>query len=216
MSLILDALKKSEQERQRDRAPGLQSIHQPPLRREAGPSRQGWWIAVAGLFIVVNAAALAYWLWSSRAAAPVPIIAAAPVPQPVAQAAEAEQKPAQKTLQNEPVPATVRPAAEADAEYTRITPAGAGQPQQTAGDELTPVQEVGDLPDSVRNNLPAMTFSFHVYSANPEQRTIIINNRRMRAGDEIAQGLQLQEITEDGVILAYAGYRIHIGVLTGW
>jgi general secretion pathway protein B len=75
---------------------------------------------------------------------------------------------------------------------------------------------VGELPDDVRNNLPAMTFSFHVYSTNPQQRTIIINNRRMREGEEISAGVQLQEITEDGVILGYQQYRVHISVLSGW
>jgi general secretion pathway protein B len=203
MSLILDALKKSEQERQRDRTPGLQSIHQPPVRRETQAPRYGvWLVAIAA----INAAALGYWLWSRPATtAPIAATVTAPAPTPAAPPSPAPVEPAAQP-----------PAASADAEFTQISPSSAARPQQSAAGAATPIQEVGDLPDDVRNNLPAMTFSFHVYSANPEQRTIIINNRRMRAGDEVAQGLQLQEITEDGVILGFRGHRIHIGVLTGW
>jgi len=107
---------------------------------------------------------------------------------------------------------TVAPPA---AEYTKISPA---QNQNSSARAATSqsIEEVGELPDEVRNNLPAMTFSFHVYSLNPQQRTIIINNRRMREGDEVSAGVQLQEITEDGVILGYEQHRIHISVLSGW
>jgi general secretion pathway protein B len=101
------------------------------------------------------------------------------------------------------------------AEFTRISPAPAQN--QTAQLPATQrIEEVNELPDDVRNNLPAMTFSFHVYSENPQQRTIIINNRRMREGDEVSAGLQLQQITDDGVVLLFTAHRIHIGVLSGW
>jgi general secretion pathway protein B len=79
-----------------------------------------------------------------------------------------------------------------------------------------PIQEVDELPEDVRNNLPAMTFSFHVFSSSPQQRTIIINNRRMREGEEVSSGLLLQQITEDGVVLLFEQHRIHISVLSGW
>jgi general secretion pathway protein B len=107
------------------------------------------------------------------------------------------------------------PAATTSAEYTNISPAGAA-PSTTAAASDARIEEVDELPEEVRNNLPAMTFSFHVYSANPQQRTIIINNRRMREGEEVNAGLVLQQITEDGVILQYLQHRIHISVLSGW
>jgi general secretion pathway protein B len=102
------------------------------------------------------------------------------------------------------------------AEYTHITPGGADSPAGAAANGDGRIEEVDELPEDIRNTLPAMTFSFHVFSSNPQQRTIIINNRRMREGDEINAGLVLQQITEDGVILLYAQHRIHISVLSGW
>jgi general secretion pathway protein B len=102
-----------------------------------------------------------------------------------------------------------------EAEFTHITPGGNPETAGVAVDTL-PVQEVDELPEEVRNNLPAMTFSFHVFSSSPQQRTIIINNRRMREGEEVNPGLVLQQITEDGVILLFERHRVHISVLSGW
>lgn len=217
MSLILEALKKSEQERRRDKGPDLQTIHQPTLTR--APRRSTGWIWGVAL-VAVNAAALAFW-WQQRQTEPARPAAAAVTPAP----APAPAKPAPETAAATPAQpiapspreqaAATRVVPEAGAEFTTVVPGGGAVPSSgDAGDGR--IEEVDQLPEDVRNNLPAMTFSFHVFSTNPQQRTIIINNRRMREGDEINAGLQLQQITEDGVILRYAQHRIHISVLSGW
>jgi general secretion pathway protein B len=204
MSLILDALKKSERERQRDKTPGLQSIHQPLPRRET-PSRKHWWLIT--VVVVLNAGVLGYWRFQqSTASKSAPTTAIETLASnPSVAAGQKEGAPLNAALPPSPIAS----------EFTQITPTqmSANKPQ---GDTSLRIDEVGELPDDIRNNLPAMTFSFHVYSTNAQQRTIIINNKRMREGDEISAGLQLQEITEDGVILLTAGRRVHIGVLSGW
>jgi len=208
MSLILDALKKSEQERQRDKAPGLQSIHQPITRPVQKNDR--WQKLVLLVLLAVNVGALIYWYAQKKSdTSPMATSAIATAEQP----AIAASPPATGSVQRaEPPTAAVAPPA---AEYTKISPAQNQNSSARAAISQS-IEEVGELPDEVRNNLPAMTFSFHVYSLNPQQRTIIINNRRMREGDEVSAGVQLQEITEDGVILGYEQHRIHISVLSGW
>lgn len=218
MSLILDALKKSEQERRRDKGPDLQTIHQPVVARAPRrPSTAFWGVS---LLVAVNAAALCFW-WLQRPPA-TPVAAAAQPVQAPAVAAVATTQPA-----TAPAPAATQPAANAvapavgtatvgsDAEFTQITPGAGTTGAGIAAAEMR-IEEVDELPEEVRNNLPAMTFSFHVYSSTPQNRTIIINNRRMREGEEISSGLLLQQITEDGVILLFDGHRIHISVLSGW
>ncbi|MDB6062859.1 MAG: hypothetical protein JWM78_2962 [Verrucomicrobiaceae bacterium] len=206
MSLILDALKKSERERQREKTPDLQSIHQPLPRREVR-SRRHLWIIAAVVF--VNAAVLMYW----RLQQPSLSVAANSI---AAKSAEPAVTNAPLTEAKKIIPAVpgVTTNATPD-EYTRIAPTQNAAAQTSAVSDLR-IEEVSELPEDVRNNLPAMTFSFHVYSTNPQQRTIIINNKRMREGDEVSSGLQLQTITDDGVILLYAAHRIHISVLSGW
>lgn len=186
MSLILDALKRSEQERRRERGPDLQSIHQPAAAAQA-PVQRGWWMLAAAL-LLLNAAALGWWWWRD-AAEPVPVAAIAP-----------ERAAPEVAVEPEPVAAPVE-----TPEFATIAPL-----------QQPPVQELWELPDPVRRQLPAMTYSFHVYASDPSRRTIIINNQRMREGSEIQPGLRLEEITEDGVILAVAGHRVHIAVLEGW
>ncbi|HEY3699938.1 MAG TPA: general secretion pathway protein GspB [Spongiibacteraceae bacterium] len=211
MSLILDALKKSEQQRQREKAPGLQSIHQPNAPSVAKSSRLWWLLSIIG---ACNIALLAYWFWRQQLP-----IAPAPQAQSIAKQEPTinQQQPssAQNSTAQSQASAQTAVSVAPTAEFTRISPAPAQN--QTAQLPATQrIEEVNELPDDVRNNLPAMTFSFHVYSENPQQRTIIINNRRMREGDEVSAGLQLQQITDDGVVLLFTAHRIHIGVLSGW
>jgi general secretion pathway protein B len=201
VSLILEALKKSEQERRRDRGPDLQTIHPPVAGAAPARSRGALWLV---LLVAVNAAALGAWWWQTHK--PQPERAAA-----VAAAPATDTRPA-------PAEAAKQDSAPGSAEFTRMTPApgSAPTPARLSPDRPLPVREVSELPNSVRDELPAMTFSFHVYSADPQKRTIIINNHRLREGDEVSAGVVLEEITDDGVILDKAPYRIHIGVLSGW
>jgi general secretion pathway protein B len=194
VSLILDALKKSEQERRRERGPDLQSIHQSTVAVPV-PPRRGWW-ALAAAVVLLNAAALGWWWWRDAAE---PAAAAAAVPPE--SAAPQPEVPADPP----PAPSPAATAAVEPAEFATVAPA-----------REPPVQELWELPEPVRRQLPAMTYSFHVYASDPSRRTIIINNQRMREGSEIQPGLRLEAITEDGVILATEGHRVHIAVLEGW
>lgn len=219
MSLILDALKKSEQERRRDQGPDLQTIHQPPLGRAPSRSYAGLWLA---LLLLVNGVVLGFWWSQQRSTEPAATVATAP---PATTAAKEGGASVPAAADKE---ATVAGSAGRDSaatapaqadEFTRYAPAPASTPAPEAapaGVAAPRLQELSEVPESVRKALPAMTFSFHVYSGDPQKRTIIINNRRLREGDTISDGVLLQEITKDGVILATERHRIHVGVLSGW
>jgi len=219
VSLILDALKKSEQQRQREKAPGLQSIHQ-PVAIATKKSMRPWWL-LAAIVVVCNFAFWGYWFWRQQTVAS--SLTQLEIAQPaIAQTASvaAVAPAATQSADKPPQPQGVEPQEQqAQSEFTRISPREALAPMQSQSaspDAAQRIEEINELPDAVRNSLPAMTFSFHVYSESPEQRTIIINDRRVREGDEISAGLKLQGITQDGVILLFEQHRIHISVLSGW
>lgn len=66
-----------------------------------------------------------------------------------------------------------------------------------------------DLPVSLRKKLPELRIASHLYSNNRKSRLVSINGRIMQEGYNMSDGLYLEEITRDGVILDYQGYRFH-------
>ncbi len=218
MSLILDALKKSEQERRRERGPDLQSIHRAPLA-PVPSTRRGVWMPLLVALLLLNGAALTWWLMrddgqqatvvlttpaatseSTLDTATVESSAVPPAPaqEPQPQAAVPQLPP--QTLQ-QPLP---------EPEFTAVSP------MQRSVTVTAPLQQLWELPEGVRRGLPPMTYSFHVYASDPQRRTIIINNRTLREGQQVSDGVLLEEITPDGVILATGGYRVQIPVLGEW
>jgi len=88
-------------------------------------------------------------------------------------------------------------------------PAGA---QSIEAERATEVMPMNDLPASIRQEIPGITISFHVYSSNPVERRIMINNELLRQGESLSPGFEVERITPDGVVLNYKGYRFQRGV----
>lgn len=64
-----------------------------------------------------------------------------------------------------------------------------------------------ELPYNIRQSLPDLKLSMHVYSKDPAQRFVILNNTRMVEGDKTPDDVTLQSIRPDGVILEFQGQR---------
>lgn len=60
MSYILDAIKKSDQQRELGTTPDLHTVHEPPQIEP--PRRPGWLYGLAAI-LLLNAAGLGWWLW---------------------------------------------------------------------------------------------------------------------------------------------------------
>jgi general secretion pathway protein B len=83
-------------------------------------------------------------------------------------------------------------------------PAVGTQPEAKQG---KPVLSLQELPASIRQVIPKLTIAFHVYAANPDERRVMLNNVMLRQGESLSPGLEVDEITPDGVIMRYQGYR---------
>ncbi len=205
MSFILDAIKKSEQERDRARAPSVHTLQDGGKGHGKVRSRRSGLVLLAIALGLL--AAGAYWLWPKIST---PILEA--VRHQLEQQSVAGQQ--QPSAATSPAPATVTPA-------TVQAPADPGQPRSDyqMDDELPPrhlIKELWELPADYQSTVPAMEFSFHVFSQEPANRTIIINGRRVREGQLVAAGLKLRSITENGLILFYRGRFFHIDVIEKW
>ncbi len=72
------------------------------------------------------------------------------------------------------------------------------------------VLEFGQLPVSVRDELPKITINTHIYSNDPATRIASINGSINHEGDMVTKSLTLEEITENGVVLNYKGLRFNM------
>lgn len=78
------------------------------------------------------------------------------------------------------------------------------------------IPELWQLPASLREGIPQLDFSLHVYSTQIDQRSIIINNRMMREGESVTPQLTLSAITPDGVVMRYRSAYFRVGIVDGW
>jgi len=76
----------------------------------------------------------------------------------------------------------------------------------------TDINSLSDLPVSVQQSLPSINIEGHIYDDHPAKRMVIINGNIHREKQAIGNGLRLEEITPDGVILSYQGNVFHMGV----
>ena len=210
MSLILDALKKSEAERQRQAGPTLLEV------RVAKPQRRyPLWALGVGILLAVNMVLLLVFVLrpsdgerapssaaAPAAAAPAANLApaapvAAPAPAPAATAAAQTVTPQLAPPQNDDAsnPADDEPAIAA-------TP-GSMKAQRDSGrtdySALPSVSEVANAPD--------LRLDLHVYAERARDRYALINMQTVHEGDALSEGPRVLAITRDGVALDWHGQQ---------
>jgi general secretion pathway protein B len=225
MSFILDALKKSEIERQRQSMPGLMDAPA-ALRR----GRLPLWAILLGSLLAVNIVVLIIVLMRNAAPSAVapPVAAAAArhdgstadIKQPAVDehfsplgaapvyAPEIPVPPTETASSNESAPA---PAA-LHAGAPRAAPRAVHRPdpvlteeQPTDNDEVLP--SINEINLTGAEALPEMHLDVHVYATKPADRFVYINMRKYHEGNTLQEGPVLERIRRDGVVLNYHGLR---------
>lgn len=237
MSYILDALRKSDQQRQRGAVPTLLTAQAAPV----APKQPAFLLYGLIAAVLVSAGIAIGWLrpWQPEHTAPAakPIAAKPPEPDPrqtamaplptmpeMARKLERQQPVQKSTSAAQPAPAR---AAKRDT-LARAKSDAPGTPPKTGAATLMPKQSAGtgpadaaqdqrvmtmaELPLAIQQEIPAMSVSVHAYSDQPRNRLVRINERMLREGGDVAPGLRLEQITPDGMILSYKGYRFSRGV----
>jgi hypothetical protein len=194
MSLILDALRKSERVRHQSLTGQLSAGEAP-----AGPGRLPVpWVTLIGVLLVVNALLL-FFFWPHTAPTPAPVVAASV---PVAQA---PYHPSVRPLAQE-TDDVVTPPAPAPMQTGTTVITAAAQPAQTQTSlPATLPPSIDTLPDEVRQSLPALHMDVHGYAGNPQDRFVVINLKQYRIGDTVADGLVLKDIVPQGAVFDYRG-----------
>jgi len=69
------------------------------------------------------------------------------------------------------------------------------------------VINMAELPPSIQQELPKLAILAHSYSSKPKARFVFINDRMVHEEESPAPGLKLEQITPDGMVFSYKGYR---------
>jgi len=64
-----------------------------------------------------------------------------------------------------------------------------------------------DAASSPESHLPALRVDLHVYAAKPEERFVLINMHRLREGESLPEGVRIESITPEGVVVSYQGAK---------
>ena len=213
MSFILDALKKSERERQRHNGPSTMDI---PYGRPR--SSQPWWLGLIVVLLLVNLGVLLFFTLRTESQVSEPQAAAAPnaarEPAPAAPAPatseHADEPPEVRPLARE---ASIEPAPETEDESalpaaSSSTPATEPKLVRTLDAPPPPatfsaVPTLDSLGGAAGLGLPDLQLDVHVYSAKPAERFVFINMRKYQEGQTLTEGPNVQRIASDGVILSH-------------
>jgi general secretion pathway protein B len=72
------------------------------------------------------------------------------------------------------------------------------------------VLHLEELPPEVRRDIPKLSATGYVYSADTGVRIVNVNERSLQEGDELMAGLKLEQIAPDHVLFSFRGYRFRV------
>ena len=224
MSLILEALRKSEAERRRGQAPDV-AMELPPTAVARPRALASWLLpvlVVAGLLVLAG-----WWIRHEPAETAPPETAieatqTAPAfvdPVPAAMP-RIEPKPVTPVVANTSTPAIAAPVA---APPAKPTPASTAAPApDVAATRPAPVQPMPTAPVPTRpllppasaisndtSMLPPIKLSMHMWDDVPARRFVIINGQRMAEGEHYG-GITVIAIERNGVVVEGNGNRARV------
>lgn len=82
-----------------------------------------------------------------------------------------------------------------------------------SGEYAIPIDE---LPHDLKQTIPSITYSSHVYSSSSQRRRIKINGKELAEGESIGSDLEVLEIAPNSVILRHKGQSFSLEALTDW
>lgn len=241
MSFILDALKKSETDRQRQASPALFEV------KVAAPRRRfPVWAVGLAVLLGANMLVLAWVLTRKPAGDPARPVAAAPASaDPAGTPAKSPSSevtlPATVTFQvNVPAnaapavapapdpgvvaPSVAPPLVEDPLLSSQATPVPPDYDSRDYQPAITPEQAAataaarreGAVPsrDEILARgtpLPELRMDLHVYDPDPAKRFVFLNMRKLREGEALPEGVRVEEITQRGARLSYQGKEFALG-----
>lgn len=210
MSIILDALRRADAERERSRGavPGLHDqVDLPapvshPADEPADTTGRPPWTALVVVAVLLLTALAWWWRTSQRPAPPRPEVAAAAVaPRPETSPPVAvTPPPAPASIVGLPAPPAPRPLPALKMAEESAAPPSASRP----------VLRYQDLSGATRAELPTLKLGGAMVSDSPGGSVLVINDQLMREGDSVVPGLLLERIGPKSARLRWKDQRFEL------
>ena len=207
MSYILDALKKSDQERKQGDVPNLQTVHLAVVPEQKSP----WPMYALILFLLMSLAFVIGILISEKNELGL-MSEKNKVQLPVASVQnEVEIIEKKKIVSVEPEDAISQEKAVITTVITRDN-----QSKSMQDSEVSEIAYLHELHDYQQQLIPEMSFAGHVYSSAASSRSVIINGRVMSEGESLMEGMVVDKITSNGVVFRFNDLLFRVDVLQDW
>lgn len=240
MSFILNALRKSEQERQALQAETVNSKILPaqPQQHYTKTTKLLIFLVLANVLMIVGVVwFIRHNLMSTSGATASAVSSYQPLkeiklepetivkpaqPKKPAQKAEPEaasiaelidgEKPEPAPLPVKPVIAKKSPVAEATAN-SKLPIATVDEDQPDVPETMPATKDIpflSDLPFEFRQTVPKFTINVFVYSPFPEQRFVMVDMVKYKTGQQIKDAMMLKEIRPDSLVVVYQNQEFQI------
>ncbi|MDO9071753.1 MAG: general secretion pathway protein GspB [Rubrivivax sp.] len=225
MSYILDALRRSQAERERGQVPGLDARPAAVAALPEAASGPPWrWLALAALVLGAAALGLLWWLRGASPTAPtVPTVAVMPVPEAVSRpgteaAPETPTAPNTATLPivvSAPVPPPAvasppRPGAAPVAAAPAVAPAAVAPVGPASAAAPPAATLLSALSPALRRELPPLVMGGSIWSDSALSRFVIVNGQVVREGETAAPGVVVERIGPKAVWLRWRDLRLEV------
>ncbi|MCP3673098.1 MAG: general secretion pathway protein GspB [Gammaproteobacteria bacterium] len=202
MSYILEALRKSEQERNPEKVPDLETHH----RHVVGQVKKSFPFWILGVvLLLINGLALFY-VFNKETIPEPEMVVQKKVEIPTAEIVQPEPEP-------EPEPENVNVNVIPEPVVVETIVASAPAPKPTLNSSS--VSDISELPYDLQRQIPDMDFSTHIYVRDGGS-FIIINGKTLNEGMIVARGLRVIKILSDGIILEFRNRQFFMVSMTNW
>lgn len=233
MSVILEALRKSEQQRKQEES--FKSLLPPIPQNKPHTSNRSLLIAYT-LVVLLSALLITNWLtqnssiqfenWFNgrffkdfqiRASSAVPqterqeqskTVAAKPNAELVSPVKEDKPAPPTRPVTPASPAATTRPSAAILVGKTPPPPITSSKPAQPVA--------IRELPPEIQRQIPSLNYASHWFDKAAQKSTVLINNISLKEGARIGNGIIVKSITSTGTVFHLDGWLFYLPMLESW
>ena len=213
MSYILEALKKSERERDIESIPTISAYDTTPTEQ----SKRALYL-LAGLVACLTLALVSVIYWKASHPAKTQPSAHEQVssyaqPSHVSSATKQAREVSSATRSPLTPPPLTTPLVP---EFPIAAPIKT-TPRSNVQETTSPaVESLFDMSDQFQRQIPALNYASHWYAKEPRSRNVIINNRSLKEGDWVNSSIQILEISQHQLTLTMQQQAFSLPALESW